>query len=84
VKAGAFWGDRVKRPLTANGFWVDNAGVRPRGYSIFSRYEILRSHTVCINAEEVEKARQVFPEPAYGPDQGLTQPGAPRFDASLH
>ena len=35
-----------------------------------------------IKAEEVEKARQVFPEPACGPDQGLTQPGAP--EPSMH
>jgi hypothetical protein len=28
-----------------------------------------------IKAEEVQKTRQVFPEPACGPDQGLTQPG---------
>jgi hypothetical protein len=28
-------------------------------------------------ARLVQKARHVFPDPACGPDQGLTQPGAP-------
>jgi hypothetical protein len=37
-----------------------------------------------IKAADMEKARQVFPEPACGPDQGLTRLGVPSFDALYH